>query len=91
MTTVYTGTSVPSIQAAVVPGLGVSVLGLHSALAEMKILQPEEGFPELRSMDIMLYAEEKFQGSIAKALIGFILGAVHENERDRPLSQPTIV
>jgi len=33
-TTVYTGNSVPSIQAAVVAGLGVSVLGLHSVLAE---------------------------------------------------------
>jgi hypothetical protein len=31
-------------------------------------------------MDIMLYGEEKFQGSIAKALVGFILRAVHENE-----------
>jgi hypothetical protein len=57
----------------------------------MKILQPEEGFPELHGMDIMLYGEEKFQGSIAKALVGFILRAVHENELDRPLSQPTIV
>jgi DNA-binding transcriptional LysR family regulator len=68
-TTVYTGNSVPSIQAAVMAGLGVSVLGLHSVGPEMKILQPEEGFPELRSMDIMLYGEEKFQGSIAKALV----------------------
>ena len=74
-----------------VAGLGMSVLGVHSVLAEMKILQPEEGFPELRRMDIMLCGEEKFQGSIAKALVGFILRAVHENERDRPLSQPTIV
>jgi DNA-binding transcriptional LysR family regulator len=90
-TTVYTGNSVPSIQAAVVAGLGVSVLGLHSVPTEMKILQPEEGFPELHGMDIMLYGEEKFQGSIAKALVGFILRAVHENELDRPLSQPTIV
>ncbi|HXO95565.1 MAG TPA: hypothetical protein VN857_03200 [Chthoniobacterales bacterium] len=54
-------------------------------------MQPEEGFPELRSTDIMLYGEEKFQGSIAKALVGFILRAVHENERDLSLSQPTIV
>jgi hypothetical protein len=74
-----------------VAGLGVSVLGLHSVLAEMKILQPEEGFPELRSMDVMLYGEEKLQGSIAKAMVGFILRAVHENEPGRPLSQPTTV
>ena len=74
-----------------VAGLGVSVLGLHSVGAGMKILQPEEGFPKLRSMDIMLYGEEKFQGSIAKALVGFILRAVHENELDRPLSQPTVM
>jgi DNA-binding transcriptional LysR family regulator len=87
-TTVYTGNSVPSIQAAVVAGLGVSVLGLHSVGTEMKILQPEEGFPELRSMDIMLYGEEKFQGSIAKALVAFILRAVRKTELDRPLSQP---
>jgi hypothetical protein len=45
---------------------------------------------ELRSMDIMLYGEEKFQGSIAKALVGFILRAIHENQLDRPLSQAAI-
>jgi len=78
LTTVYTGTSVPSIQAAVVPGLGVSVLGLHSALAEMKILQPEEGFPALNGMEIMLYGEEKLEGSIAKALF-----PVHETVLSR--------
>lgn len=67
----------------------MSVLGFHSTGAEMKILQPEEGFPELGSMDIMLYGKEKFQESIARALVDFILRAVHENELDRPLSQPT--
>ena len=41
-------------------------------------------------MDIMLYGEEKFEGSMAKALVNFILRAVHENELDQPLSQPTI-
>jgi hypothetical protein len=39
-------------------------------------------------MDIMLYGEEKFQGSIAKALVAFILRAVRKTELDRPLSQP---
>jgi hypothetical protein len=87
---VYTGNSVPSIQAAVVAGLGVSVLGIHSTAIGMRILQPEEGFPALSGMEIMLYGEEKFEGSIAKALVNFILRAVHENELDQPLSQPTI-
>jgi hypothetical protein len=39
-------------------------------------------------MDIMLYGKEKFGGSIAKALVNFILRAVRENELDRPLRQP---
>jgi DNA-binding transcriptional LysR family regulator len=79
---------VPSIQAAVVAGLGVSVLGLHSTAAGMRILRAEEGFPELPGMEIMLYGEERFQGSIAKALVDFILWAVHEYEPDRPVREP---
>jgi DNA-binding transcriptional LysR family regulator len=89
-TLVYTGNSVQSIQAAVVAGLGVSVLGIHSTATGMRILQPEEGFPALSGMDIMLYGEEKFEGSIAKASVNFILRAVHENELDQPLNQPTM-
>jgi DNA-binding transcriptional LysR family regulator len=89
-TLVYTGNSVQSIQAAVVAGLGASVLGIHSTATGMRILQPEEGFPALSGMDIMLYGEEKFEGSIAKASVNFILRAVHENELDQPLNQPTM-
>jgi len=77
-TLVYAGNSVPSIQAAVVAGLGVSVLGIHSTAIGMRILQPEEGFPALNGMEIMLYGEEKFEGSIAKALF-----PVHETVLSR--------
>lgn len=80
-TLVYTGNSVPSIQAAVVAGLGVSVLGAHSVQSGMRVLR--DRFPELPSMDIMLYGEEKFAGSIAKALVNFVLRSVPEQEINR--------
>jgi DNA-binding transcriptional LysR family regulator len=84
-TLVYTGNSVPSIQAAVVAGLGVSVLGAHSVQNGMRVL-PDE-FPELPGMDIMLYGEEKFGGSIAKALVNFVLRSVQEQDINRSSPQ----
>jgi DNA-binding transcriptional LysR family regulator len=77
-TLVYTGNSVPSIQAAVVAGLGVSVLGAYSVQTGMRVVQDE--FPDLPGMDIMLYGEEKFGGAIAKALVNFVLRSVQEQE-----------
>ena len=68
----------PKHSSAVVAGLGVSVLGIHSTAIGMRILQPEEGFPALSGMDVMLYGEEKFEGSIAKALF-----SVHETVLSR--------
>jgi hypothetical protein len=57
-TSSYTGNSVPSIQAAVLAGLGVSVLGAHSVQNGMRVVQDE--LPDLPGIDIMLYGEEKF-------------------------------
>jgi DNA-binding transcriptional LysR family regulator len=75
---IYTGNSVPSIQAAVLAGLGVSVLGAHSVQNGMRVLQDE--LPALPSIDIMLFGEEKFGGAIAKALVNFVLRSVQEQE-----------
>jgi hypothetical protein len=47
---------VPSIQAAVLAGLGVSVLGAHSVQKGMRVVQDE--LPDLPSIDIMLFGEE---------------------------------
>jgi len=77
-TSSYTGNSVPSIQAAVLAGLGVSVLGAHSVQNGMRVVQDE--LPDLPSIDIMLYGEEKFGGAIAKALVNFVLRSVQEQE-----------
>ena len=77
-TSSYTGNSVPSIQAAVLAGLGVSVLGAHSAQKGMRVVQDE--LPDLPSIDIMLFGEEKFGGAIAKALVNFVLRSVQEQE-----------
>ena len=77
-TSSYTGNSVPSIQAAVLAGLGVSVLGAHSVQNGMRVVQDE--LPNLPSIDIMLFGEEKFGGAIAKALVNFVLRSVQEQE-----------
>jgi DNA-binding transcriptional LysR family regulator len=77
-TSSYTGNSVPSIQAAVLAGLGVSVLGAHSVQNGMRVAQDE--LPVLPSIDIMLFGEEKFGGAIAKALVNFVLRSVKEQE-----------
>ena len=77
-TSSYTGNSVPSIQAAVLAGLGVSVLGAHSVQNGMRVIQDE--LPVLPSIDIMLFGEEKFGGAIAKALVNFVLRSVQEQE-----------
>jgi DNA-binding transcriptional LysR family regulator len=77
-TSSYTGNSVPSIQAAVLAGLGVSVLGVHSVENGMRVLQDE--LPDLPCIDIMLFGEEKFGGAIAKALVNFVLRSVQEQE-----------
>ena len=77
-TSSYTGNSVPSIQAAVLAGLGVSVLGAHSVQNGMRVVQDE--LPDLPSIDIMLFGEEKFGGAIAKALVNFVLRSVQEQE-----------
>jgi DNA-binding transcriptional LysR family regulator len=77
-TSSYTGNSVPSIQAAVLAGLGVSVLGAHSVQNGMRVVQDE--LPDLPSIDIMLFGEEKFGGAIAKALVNFVLCSVQERE-----------
>jgi hypothetical protein len=44
----------------------------------MRVLQGE--FPDLPSMDIMLYGEEKLAGQIAKALTNFVLRSAQEQE-----------
>jgi DNA-binding transcriptional LysR family regulator len=77
-TSIYTCNSVPSIQAVVLAGLGVSVLGAHSVQNGMRVLQDE--LPALPSIDIMLFGEEKFGGAIAKALVNFVLRSVQEQE-----------
>lgn len=77
-TSIYTCNSVPSIQAVVLAGLGVSVLGAHSVQNGMRVLQDE--FPGLPRLDVMLYGEEKFGGAIAKALVNFVLRSVQEHE-----------
>ena len=77
-TSIYTCNSVPSIQAVVLAGLGVSVLGAHSVQNGMRVLQDE--FPGLTSLGVMLYGEEKFGGAIAKALVNFVLRSVQEQE-----------
>src|SRR6202007_1529860 len=77
-TSSYTGKRVTSIQAAVLAGRGVSVLGAHSVQNGMRVLQDE--LPDLPSIEIMLFGEEKFGGAIAKALINFVLRSVQEQE-----------
>ena len=44
----------------------------------MRVVQDE--LPDLPSIDIMLYGEEKFGGAIAKALVNFVLRSVQEQE-----------
>jgi hypothetical protein len=44
----------------------------------MRVVQDES--PDLPSIDIMLFGEEKFGGAIAKALVDFVLRSVQEQE-----------
>ena len=56
----------------------MSVLGAHSVQNGMRVVQDE--LPDLPSIDIMLFGEEKFGGAIAKALVNFVLRSVQEQE-----------
>jgi hypothetical protein len=44
----------------------------------MRVVQDE--LPDLPSIAIMLFGEEKFGGAIAKALVNFVLRSVQEQE-----------
>jgi len=70
--------NVDAMDLAVLAGLGVSVLGAHSVQNGMRAVQDE--LPDLPSIDIMLFGEEKFGGAIAKALVNFVLRSVQEQE-----------
>jgi hypothetical protein len=73
-----------------VAGLGVSVLGLHSVGAGMKISARRRVSGASEHGHHALW-RRKVSGIDCQGFGRFILRAVHENELDRPLSQPTVM
>lgn len=74
----YSGTSLASIQSAVIADLGISILGKSSVLPGMKIVGAREGLPALPNLSIAIYSCKSADESLVRSLSTFIAAAISE-------------
>jgi DNA-binding transcriptional LysR family regulator len=78
-----TASSPMGIQAAVVGGLGVTVLGRSFVQDGLKVLSTRENWPPLPMTEIVLLGEDGAQAHLAKPLVSFLTESL---ATPRPLS-----
>lgn len=72
----YTSSSLTGIQAAVLGGLGISVLPKSAVLPGHKVLNDESGFPALPDIELALHVASRGQTKVWDRLIEYILEQV---------------
>lgn len=85
---VYSSASLPSIQAAVQAGLGVSVLGRSSLLPGMKPVSPKACLPLLPDTSIALYSRKSPGDPLISSLAASIEEATNRWQQERPTRKP---
>lgn len=73
---VFTSASVMGIQAAVAAGLGVAVLGRAAVLPGMRVLGPAEGLPELGTVEVAIWGEDRVPVSLSEPLAELLTRAL---------------
>ncbi|PWC34661.1 LysR substrate-binding domain-containing protein [Azospirillum sp. TSO35-2] len=81
---VYTSASVMGVQAAVRAGLGVAVLSESSVPDGARRLGPEDGLPELGTVEMAIFGETTRNRRLAEPLVGFILDSLAAMRPARP-------
>tara|TARA_B100001964_G_scaffold44176_1_gene49188 strand:- start:162 stop:1163 length:1002 start_codon:yes stop_codon:yes gene_type:complete len=80
---VFTSTSVAAIRVALLSGIGVSVFPSGAVTAGMRVLTPNEGFPDLPPTELSIYTAEKDPiepiASFARYLTDFVGKALIRN------------
>ena len=64
------------VQAAVVAGLGVAVLGRAAVLPGMRILGPDSGLPELPAVDVAIWGEDRAPAELTAPLAALLTEAL---------------
>ncbi len=87
-TETFTSTSVASVRAALLSGLGVSIFPAGAVKAGLRILSPENGFPELPPTRLSIYRARpqipEAADYLAKYLTDYVSAAL-DRSNDRPL------
>ena len=73
---VFTSASVMGVQAAVAAGLGVAVLGRAAVLPGMRVLGPAEGLPELGTVEVAIWGEDRVPASLSEPLAELLTRAL---------------
>ena len=73
---VFTSSSIMAVQAAVIAGLGVAVLGRAAILDGMRVLGGEAGLPELGRVDVAIWGEEMAPPELTKPLVSLLTDAL---------------
>lgn len=68
----YTSTSLAGVQAAVLAGMGVTVLAKSTLLPQFRTLGIAEGLPELPETEIAIYRRKGLSSEVADALSHFV-------------------
>lgn len=73
----YTSTSISAIQAAVIAGLGIGVLGKSSMVPGMKAVPARTGLPALPEVGIAIYSRKSPSSRLGASFASFLAKAVH--------------
>jgi DNA-binding transcriptional LysR family regulator len=72
----YSSTSLPSIQAAVIAGLGIGVLGKSSLLPGMKAISTKAGLPGMPDLGIAIYSWKSPSSTVSGSFAAFLAAAI---------------
>lgn len=69
----FSSLSLPALQAAVRAGLGIALLAESAVTSDMRVLGPDDGFPEILPAEIGLYRSKEANSEAADRLHEFLL------------------
>lgn len=72
----YTAPSVLGVQAAALAGVGVAALSQSAVVPGLRVLGPQDFFPDLPELEVVVLGEDGPASELAKPLIGAILDSV---------------
>lgn len=74
----YTAPSVLGLQAAALAGVGVAVLSRSAMISGLRQLTPEEGFPILPELEVIVLGEDGPRAHLARPLLQLILDSARQ-------------